>query len=166
MTSLTRPLCISKGTHFLRRNPKGTHTELKGNPVTRLNSQHKWQLNYFNFYQIPTILLFLHLRLNSARSQDLLSYGLLKTSIQLFKNFALTCKRWFEYKQSRLPCVGAVKPQCIPVGWLIPMWLMNINNLFLAFCELLLSFPSAGRWERSWEIVHKPWVGKTLGSSS
>ena len=34
---MTRPLCISiKGTHFLRRNPKGTHTELKGNPVTRI----------------------------------------------------------------------------------------------------------------------------------
>ena len=27
---------INKGTHFLRRNPKGTHTELKGNPVTRI----------------------------------------------------------------------------------------------------------------------------------
>ena len=34
-TSLTSPLCILiKGTHFLRGNPKGTHTELKGNPAT------------------------------------------------------------------------------------------------------------------------------------
>ena len=31
-------LHLIKGTHFLRGNPKGTHTELKGNPVTRLNS--------------------------------------------------------------------------------------------------------------------------------
>ena len=45
MTSLTRPLCISiKGTHVLRGNPKGTHTELKGNPVTRLNSDPIWLL--------------------------------------------------------------------------------------------------------------------------
>ena len=37
MTSLTRPLCILiKETHILRGNSKGTHTELKGNPVIRL----------------------------------------------------------------------------------------------------------------------------------
>ena len=35
MTSLTRPLGILiKGTHFLRGNPKGTHTERKGNAAT------------------------------------------------------------------------------------------------------------------------------------
>ena len=28
-----------KETHFLRGNPKETHAELKGNPVTGLNSQ-------------------------------------------------------------------------------------------------------------------------------
>ena len=37
MTSLTRPLCILiEGTHFLQGNPKGTHTELKRNPATRI----------------------------------------------------------------------------------------------------------------------------------
>ena len=37
LTSLTRPLCILiKETHFLRGNPKGAHTELKRNPVTRI----------------------------------------------------------------------------------------------------------------------------------
>ena len=37
---------INKGNPLLRGNPKGTHTELKGNPVTGLISQHSILLRF------------------------------------------------------------------------------------------------------------------------